>query len=230
MAETVTAAQRLEVLAGFAATLPDPSLVLDRRSVVLFRNGRCRGGVPGRVRGQRVDAGRCATRRFSMRSKRPAAPMQPQAVELHQTVPNATWYLAHISPLPNSDGMVAVMMRNLSEQRRIEALRTDFIANASHELRTPLTSLIGFVDTLLGPAAGDAAARERFLGIMRQQARTHEQAHRRPAVAQPHRDAPAPAADRHGGDEGADRRGPRWARDAIARGGCRRSPSTRRRR
>ena len=36
--------------------------------------------------------------------------------------------------------------------------------------RTPLTSLIGFIDTLLGPAANDDAARERFLNIMRQQA------------------------------------------------------------
>jgi two-component system phosphate regulon sensor histidine kinase PhoR len=54
--------------------------------------------------------------------------------------------------------------------KRLESLRTDFIANASHELRTPLTSLIGFIDTLLGPAANDKAARERFLGLMRGQA------------------------------------------------------------
>src|SRR5439155_24384549 len=46
----------------------------------------------------------------------------------------------------------------------------DFIANASHELRTPLTSLVGFIDTLLGPAARDAEARGRFLNIMRAQA------------------------------------------------------------
>nr|WP_248307246.1 MULTISPECIES: ATP-binding protein [unclassified Devosia] len=49
-------------------------------------------------------------------------------------------------------------------------MRSDFIANASHELRTPLASLLGFIDTLLGPAANDPAARERFLGIMRGQA------------------------------------------------------------
>jgi two-component system, OmpR family, phosphate regulon sensor histidine kinase PhoR len=50
-------------------------------------------------------------------------------------------------------------------------MRADFVANASHELRTPLASLIGFIETLQGPARDDAAARERFLGIMRGQAR-----------------------------------------------------------
>ncbi len=49
-------------------------------------------------------------------------------------------------------------------------MRADFVANASHELRTPLTSLIGFIDTLRGPAADDAAAQARFLGIMAEQA------------------------------------------------------------
>ncbi len=49
-------------------------------------------------------------------------------------------------------------------------MRIDFIANASHELRTPLASLIGFIETLQGPAADDAPARVRFLAIMSGQA------------------------------------------------------------
>jgi two-component system phosphate regulon sensor histidine kinase PhoR len=49
-------------------------------------------------------------------------------------------------------------------------MRVDFIATVSHELRTPLASLAGFIDTIAGPARNDAAARERFLGIMRDQA------------------------------------------------------------
>jgi two-component system phosphate regulon sensor histidine kinase PhoR len=52
----------------------------------------------------------------------------------------------------------------------LEQMRVDFIANASHELRTPLASLIGFIDTLLGPAAEDTPAQKRFLGIMQVQA------------------------------------------------------------
>jgi two-component system phosphate regulon sensor histidine kinase PhoR len=100
-----------------------------------------------------------------------------QSIELHQTIPNETWHKVMVAPL--ADGpiseeetprLLVVTMQSLTEAKRIDALRTDFIANASHELRTPLTSLVGFIDTLLGPAARDAQARERFLNIMRAQA------------------------------------------------------------
>jgi two-component system, OmpR family, phosphate regulon sensor histidine kinase PhoR len=52
----------------------------------------------------------------------------------------------------------------------VERTRADFVANASHELRTPLASLIGFIETLRGPAEDDPAAARRFLGIMAEQA------------------------------------------------------------
>ena len=64
-----------------------------------------------------------------------------------------------------------LLFRDRTVERRLERMRSDFVANASHELRTPLASLIGFIETLQGPARGDEAARERFLGIMREQAR-----------------------------------------------------------
>jgi two-component system phosphate regulon sensor histidine kinase PhoR len=59
---------------------------------------------------------------------------------------------------------------DLTEVRRAEQLRADFVANASHELRTPLAVLLGFIETLTGPAADDPAAQREFLGIMQQQA------------------------------------------------------------
>jgi two-component system phosphate regulon sensor histidine kinase PhoR len=63
------------------------------------------------------------------------------------------------------------LFRDLTSARRLENMRADFVANASHELRTPLASLLGFIETLQGPARNDAAARERFLEIMREQGR-----------------------------------------------------------
>jgi two-component system phosphate regulon sensor histidine kinase PhoR len=65
---------------------------------------------------------------------------------------------------------VLVTMQDLTDVKRAEFARVDFLANASHELRTPLTSLAGFIETLKGPAKDDAAARERFLDIMHGQA------------------------------------------------------------
>lgn len=72
--------------------------------------------------------------------------------------------------VPPADSHLLLQIRDLSEQDRLAQTRSDFVANASHELRTPLASLRGFIETLRGPARNDAAAREKFLLIMEQQA------------------------------------------------------------
>lgn len=59
--------------------------------------------------------------------------------------------------------------RDISQARRIDRMRSDFVANASHELRTPLASLRGFIETLQGPAREDRKAQEKFFGIMHEQ-------------------------------------------------------------
>ena len=69
-----------------------------------------------------------------------------------------------------TEDRVLVFISDLSGERRLQKMRTDFIANASHELRTPLTSMLGFIETLRGHARDDEAAREKFLGIMQSQA------------------------------------------------------------
>ena len=62
-------------------------------------------------------------------------------------------------------GAVA-LIRDVSELRRLERVRTDFVANVSHELRTPLTAIKGFIETLQEGAVEDEATRRRFLDIM----------------------------------------------------------------
>jgi two-component system phosphate regulon sensor histidine kinase PhoR len=167
--DQVTPEQRLAILAGFADALPDPCVILDRRSVVMHRNASALSDFPALAVGSLLTlALRNPTLLNAIETVRQSG--QRQSVELHQTVPNVTWHRADVAPLPGNEGLVAVMLHSLTEQKRLEQLRSDFIANASHELRTPLTSLVGFIDTLLGPAAKDDAARERFLTIMRQQA------------------------------------------------------------
>ncbi|NLA57329.1 MAG: phosphate regulon sensor histidine kinase PhoR [Firmicutes bacterium] len=62
-------------------------------------------------------------------------------------------------------GVVAIL-HDITELKRLEKMRTDFVANVSHELRTPLTAIKGFVETLLDGALEDEEAARRFLGIM----------------------------------------------------------------
>jgi two-component system, OmpR family, phosphate regulon sensor histidine kinase PhoR len=156
------------VMNRFADTLTDPCLILDGRGAVVHRNPPAARQFPSTQEGSLLT--------FSMRQPSIVAALgaafrtgEPQSVELHQTVPSETWHQVTIAPLHGGGRYFIVVLRSLTDQKRIDAMRADFIANASHELRTPLTSLIGFIDTLLGPAANDAKAREKFLGIMRSQ-------------------------------------------------------------
>ncbi|MEQ8965415.1 MAG: ATP-binding protein [Azospirillaceae bacterium] len=71
---------------------------------------------------------------------------------------------------PGESRRVLVTLHDITTIKRSEQMRADFVANASHELRTPLSTLIGFIETLRGPARDDGEARERFLSIMDEQA------------------------------------------------------------
>ena len=63
-------------------------------------------------------------------------------------------------------GLVAVL-HNISEVKKLEKMRIEFVANVSHELRTPLTSIKGFVETLKDGAIDDPKQRLRFLDIIK---------------------------------------------------------------
>ena len=101
---------------------------------------------------------------------------EPNQMEHSERLPSERVYLVRIAPvagpaeLRTSEKLYLLSFRDISELRRIDRMRTDFVANASHELRTPLASLRGFIETLQGPARDDPKAQERFLGIMLDQA------------------------------------------------------------
>jgi two-component system phosphate regulon sensor histidine kinase PhoR len=80
---------------------------------------------------------------------------------------------ALVAPLPatHADGTAAIVaLYDQTERLKTDRMRADFVANASHELRTPLASVLGFIETLQGPARDDPKAREEFLDIMLKQA------------------------------------------------------------
>ena len=104
-----------------------------------------------------------------------------ETIEFTIPVPVERSFDAHILPLshpaggpagsPVSEGpAVLLLLQDVTKVMRADRLRADFVANASHELRTPLATLVGFIETLRGPAKDDTEARARFLAIMQEQA------------------------------------------------------------
>jgi two-component system phosphate regulon sensor histidine kinase PhoR len=69
-----------------------------------------------------------------------------------------------------ANGAVLVL-HDITELRRLERVRRDFVANVSHEFKTPLTAIQGFSETLLSGALDDLANRNRFVEIIRDHAR-----------------------------------------------------------
>lgn len=155
----------------FAEALPTPSIILDRRGIVRYANRRA-------VEAFAIRPGDPLTFRLRVPDllaafDRVAKGGSPERVEFAERVPTERWFaawFARIDEGPRMGNFVALVLDDLTEQKRVDRIRVDFVANASHELRTPLASLVGFIETLQGPAREDAEARERFLKIMRDQA------------------------------------------------------------
>jgi two-component system, OmpR family, phosphate regulon sensor histidine kinase PhoR len=100
---------------------------------------------------------------------------QPSVTEeITLPVPVPRTFTLHAGALPASSEpdapRIVLVLRDETRAKRAERSRADFVANATHELRSPLSALIGFIETLQGPASGDVVARERFLGIMQAEA------------------------------------------------------------
>ncbi len=80
---------------------------------------------------------------------------------------------AHGSALHDIDGRAigaVIVLNDVTDFRKLEMIRRDFVANVSHELKTPVTSIKGFVETLLDGAKDDPVDSERFLRIIAKQA------------------------------------------------------------
>lgn len=77
-------------------------------------------------------------------------------------------FLMNARPLPS--GGAVLVIHDLTEMRRLEAMRRDFVANVSHELKTPLTSISGYAETLLTDTP-DPETTRRFLSTIATNAR-----------------------------------------------------------
>lgn len=99
--------------------------------------------------------------------------MKGRDLDFHQEEPDHRDYRAIIEhfPVASAGGIsVIITMSDITELKRIQKMRADFVANASHEIRTPLTSISGLIETIQGPAKDDIEAQKKFIVMMGQQA------------------------------------------------------------
>lgn len=91
------------------------------------------------------------------------AVVRGQAVQDRELEVGGRVLLMNARPLPS--GGAVLVLHDLTEMRRLEAMRRDFVANVSHELKTPLTSISGYAETLLTDVP-DAETTRRFLSTI----------------------------------------------------------------
>jgi two-component system sensor histidine kinase SenX3 len=91
----------------------------------------------------------------------------PVSIELETGVP-ARWLRASITPA--ADAATLVVVRDVTERRRLESVRRDFVTNASHELKTPAATIQAAAETLGRAAGDDPSAVPRFAAQLEREA------------------------------------------------------------
>jgi len=154
------------VLAGMVEGV----VAVDGREGVLFMNGSAARllGLPGPVA---PGGGLWASLRFPALETLVRSVLsgeRPERSDAESPARNGRVLEISAGPLGSGGGAVAIL-RDVTEVRRLERIRMDFVANVSHELRTPLTGVAGALETLEDEGL-DPAARRRFLDIARRNA------------------------------------------------------------
>jgi two-component system phosphate regulon sensor histidine kinase PhoR len=162
---------RLPEVSATLAGLDIPVMVLSEDASVLFQNRAAEKAFGEVTLGSHISARLRSPGVLDM-VRETIATNAPNQIEHSERLPSERVYIVRSAPVEfkDDDGRneryYILSFRDISELRRIDRMRTDFVANASHELRTPLASLRGFIETIQGPAKNDPKAQARFLGIM----------------------------------------------------------------
>lgn len=160
----------MELIAAGAEALDIPVVILRDDSTVVSQNSAAQRAFGSIAVGSHVSA-RWRSPGIMDIIRETIATGEPNQIEHSERLPSERVYIVRIAPVELPEGRVRqtlflLSFRDISELRRLDRMRTDFVANASHELRTPLASLRGFLETLQGPARNDHQAQERFISIM----------------------------------------------------------------
>ncbi len=162
---------KVAVTQDILEALADPIVLVDQRRQVVAANLAARGVFSDNLTGRSIT--------FSVRHPDVlealeavigGGPSREVEVTLTGTVPRS--FKVRTTAIGGAgEQQVLISFHDTAATRYAERMRADFVANVSHELRSPLTSLLGFIETLRGPARDDAAARDRFLDVMNVEAK-----------------------------------------------------------
>lgn len=143
----------------------------------LVRNGRLVAEDIGEVLALVVADGQVRERELKVTLPRPDRRQDGRGVRAGEAVPTDTLYLrVRIGAI--ADDLFAIFLRDMSEQRRFEAMRRDFITNVSHELKTPSGAISLLAETITD-AADDPDAVRYFAGrITKESQRLTELVHK----------------------------------------------------
>ncbi|WP_085779946.1 phosphate regulon sensor histidine kinase PhoR [Rhizobium sp. NXC14] len=173
-AEPQAPPSRLPDVSATLAGLDIPAMVLSDDASVLFQNPAAEKAFGEVALGAHISARLRSPGVLDM-VRETIATNAPNQIEHAERLPSERVYIVRSAPVEfqaegQRERFFILSFRDISEVRRIDRMRSDFVANASHELRTPLASLRGFIETIQGPAKNDQKAQAQFLGIMLDQA------------------------------------------------------------
>ncbi len=164
-------AQEKSKLEMILTTMADPIIVIGQdRRVALFNpaSERMFGVMGDQIVGRRLDEFR-NLRDVDLIARQALDSAGTIRTEIEIRTPVRLEINAYASPINDQDGNITgvlVVLRDVTEYRRLAEMRKDFVANVSHELRTPVASLRAVVGALQSGAIDDPEAAERFLGSL----------------------------------------------------------------
>jgi two-component system phosphate regulon sensor histidine kinase PhoR len=144
------------------AALPDAAAVVGREGLVRIANAALEALAPG---GRAAGLSTLELTRAADLAEAVKRGLEGTARKLEVELPGRRRvFLAHVEPLLRGD--VLLLLREITEAKRAESIRRDFVANASHELRTPVATIRGAAETLLDGALGDPESARHFVDVI----------------------------------------------------------------
>ena len=151
-------------------SIPDALLIIDARGTIQIASAATRKsfGEAPLIGRQLIEVVR--NHEFLTLVDNVRTSLAPGMAELYLAYPAERHFVVHVSPLfyqkNELSGLVAIF-HDITQLKKLEQVRKDFVANISHEIKTPITAIQGFAETLLEGALDDKEHALKFLETIR---------------------------------------------------------------